>query len=68
MNKAIISILILAVTIITALVLYDIITTRYAGFNTFWPRLYLGLVVFGSGVGIFISGVLMERAIRQQRG
>jgi len=66
MNKMILSVFILALSIIAAIILYDIVATKYPDWDSFWKLLYVGLIVFGCGVCLFISGLLLERAINER--
>lgn len=56
----------LAATIIAAVVLYDIVAEKFPEWE-FWRLFYVGLIAFGCGVGLFISGLLLEHAIKDNR-
>ena len=66
MAKAIISILILAASIIGAVLLFGMVLNEYPTFGTFENLFYLGLVAFGLAVGIFVSALLLESLIRSK--
>jgi len=63
--KTILSVFILAVSIIAAVILYGVVRNAYPEFTSFWSLLYNGLIIFGTGVCIFISGLLLEQSIRE---
>jgi len=67
MSKTILSVFILAVSIIAAVILFGVVRNAYPDFGSFYSLLYIGLIVFGLGVAIFISGLLLEKSIRQIR-
>ena len=67
MNKAILSVFVLAAAIITAVILWDVVGTKFPEWE-FWRYLYVGLIVFGCGICLFISGILLEKAINDNRG
>jgi len=65
MSKVIVSIFVLAVTIIATIILYTAAVARYPDFGSFYNLLFIGLIIFGAGVGIFLSGLLLEQGIRE---
>jgi len=65
--KTIISIIILAVAIILAAILFVIVRDTYPEIGSFYSVLCIGLIIFGLGVAIFISGLLLERDIRESQ-
>ena len=67
MNKTFFSVLILALTIIGAVILYGVVFNKYPTFGTFENLVFLGLVTFGLGIGIYVSALLLEQAIKDSR-
>jgi len=65
MNKTIISVLILAVSIILAIILFAVVRNAHPEFGSFPSLLYNGLIVFGLVACVFVSGLLLERSVRQ---
>ena len=67
MSKTFLSILILAITIVAAVILYTVTFKEYPTFGTFENLLFLGLITFGLGLGIYISALLLEQAIKEAK-
>ena len=67
MNKTILSVFILAIAIVATVILYGVVRDAHPEFGSFHSLLYLGLIAFGFGVAIFISGLLLEKGIRETK-
>jgi len=67
MNKAIISVFVLAVTIVLSYVFYTQTVAHYPEFGEFFNLLFLGLTAFFGGVGVFISGLLLGQSVQESR-
>jgi len=65
MNKTIASVFILAVSIILAIILFFVVRDAHPEFGSFYSLLYLGLITFGLGVGIFVSGLLLHQSMKE---
>ena len=66
MGKAFLGILVLVVTIIASLLLYNYVIGEYGEWGSFYNWLYMGCVTFFLGVGIFVSAFLIEKSIAGQ--
>lgn len=67
MGKALLSSLILIVTVVVSIILYGVVLDNYPVFGTFENLLFLGFVTFFLGVGVFLSAWLLERMIREMK-
>jgi len=64
--KTILSVFILAVSIIVSVILFAVVRDAHPEFTSFWSLLFIGLIMFGLGVAIFISGLLLEQSIKEK--
>ena len=64
--KTILSVFILAISIVLSVILFGIVRDAYPDFTSFESLLYIGLIVFGLGVAVFISGLLLEQSIKEK--
>ena len=67
MTKAVVSVFILAATIVGAILLYTVVLGEYPTFGTFENLVFLGLVTFGLGLGIFISALILDQEMRESK-
>lgn len=67
MVKALFSSIILLVTVVTSIILYNVVWDNYPEFGSFENLLFLGFVTFFLGVGVFFSAWLLERMIREMK-
>ena len=65
MSKTILSVFILAVSIVAAVILFFVVRNAYPIFDSFYSLLYLGLIVFGLGVAIYISALMLEKSLKE---
>jgi len=65
--KTILSIFILAVSIVLAVILFFVVRDAHPDFWSMWSLLWIGLIIFGFAVLVFISGLLLEQSIRETR-
>lgn len=65
MSKTILSVFILGLTVVASMVLFFLVRDTHPDWDSFYSLLYLGLVVFGLGVGLFVSGILLEKSIKE---
>jgi hypothetical protein len=65
--KTILSVIILAASIILAAILFVIVRDTYPEIGSFYSVLCIGLIVFGLGIAIFICGLLLERDIKESQ-
>jgi hypothetical protein len=63
--KTILSVFILALSIVLAIILFIVVREAHPQFTSFWSLLYNGLILFGLCICIFISGLLLERSIKE---
>ena len=68
MNKTILSVFIMALAIILAVILYGVVRNAHPEFGSFYSLLYMGLIVFGLGIALFVSGLLLEKSIKEISG
>ena len=66
MKNAIVSLVIFAASIIGAIILYGVVIKEYPDWGSFENLVYLGLITFGLGIGIYVSALLLEKMVRQQ--
>ena len=64
MSKTILSIFILAISIVTAVILFGVVRKAYPDFWDFYSLLYIGLIVFGLGLMLYLSGLVLEQGIK----
>ena len=67
MNKVIISTFMLIATIVIACILYGLVFNYHPNWGEFWNLFYMGLVAFFMCVGIFASGLLLERSVKSMQ-
>jgi len=65
MSKTILSVFILGLTIVLSIILFFLVRENHPEWGSFYSLLYMGLIVFGLGVGLFVSGLLLEKSIKQ---
>ena len=67
MNKTILSVFILGISVVLAVILYGVVVSHYPTFGEFYNLLFLGLITFGLGIALFISGLVLEKSLKEIR-
>jgi|GEM_PF-5742115 len=67
MGKIILSLIIFAVGIIAAIILYNVVANNYSDFWSFGSLIFMGLITFGLALFIILSAVILEAGIRENK-